>query len=391
MSDSTAPKKFRLKKEILNYSSGFIIPTGEEFELLPGTNKYQSKNGWMMSKDAIQLKDWFEVVEPVEQVQDEKIIVQDVRTCEFGIELEEHTFLAARSTLVRSNLPIPSDKWGIIKEATQSIVNNEPLYTKEDLAKEIIKATRKKENHLIEPTKYPQLIYTQEQMDTAIRDAFNAAREYAPTREGHVGVLPLFYKDVQDYLTHKNSTDLPSKQSLHQSTAAEKSSEKKEVGEGEKRDWEVVEYDYAGSIYRKNVGHFFSEKYTSSMVESQLQELNCKIHSVRRLADSQVFTVGDEVTWDLEKVPGMLKHPFIIKSFEVNDCWPEKRMFCNNQNIWLGYLQKPSTPRQDAKTKPIFVWDDELVFDFINFTFGSGHFHTDMRNDINEFKKSKQQ
>lgn len=61
------------------------------------------------------------------------------------------------------------------------------------------------------------------------------------------------------------------------------------------------------------------------------------IKSVVRLSDNEVFTVGDKVMWNL---PEQTKTPFTIKSFEINDVLPQKRMFCNRNNIDICYLKK---------------------------------------------------
>lgn len=63
-------------------------------------------------------------------------------------------------------------------------------------------------------------------------------------------------------------------------------------GEG----WEIEAYNYAGNIYEKNGGYFYNQKWIDAMTESQMTGLGCKIHSVKRLSDGEVFSVKDDVS-----------------------------------------------------------------------------------------------
>ncbi len=56
-------KQYRLLKEVLNYSTGHVIAPGEIFEQMPNSNHtYVSKNGWYMDIRAIELPTWFEEI-----------------------------------------------------------------------------------------------------------------------------------------------------------------------------------------------------------------------------------------------------------------------------------------------------------------------------------------
>ena len=58
-------KQYRLLRDILNYSTGSVVPKGEIFEQT-FNGLYYSNNGWMMSKEAVEKKDWFEEVNTVD-------------------------------------------------------------------------------------------------------------------------------------------------------------------------------------------------------------------------------------------------------------------------------------------------------------------------------------
>ena len=55
-------KKYKLLREVLNATTGHIIPVGEIFKQYKDTRKYYSSNGWLMSEDSCLKKDWFEEV-----------------------------------------------------------------------------------------------------------------------------------------------------------------------------------------------------------------------------------------------------------------------------------------------------------------------------------------
>jgi hypothetical protein len=55
-------KRYRLRKDVLNYSTGHVISEGEIFEKIEVTKMYISKSGWRMSEGAILKEDWFEEI-----------------------------------------------------------------------------------------------------------------------------------------------------------------------------------------------------------------------------------------------------------------------------------------------------------------------------------------
>lgn len=67
-------KKYHLLKDMINWSTGHVIPKGEEFIQLQGTRKYQSLNGWQMSESACLNKEWFKEVLPEQPKQQEERI-----------------------------------------------------------------------------------------------------------------------------------------------------------------------------------------------------------------------------------------------------------------------------------------------------------------------------
>lgn len=113
-----------------------------------------------------------------------------------------------------------------------------------------------------------------------------------------------------------------------------------------KAEWEIVSYVFESVILpREMVDRFGDGK-------------DYAIHSVRRLSDSVVFSVGDEVGWDLDQIPGRRGEPkFKIESFNINTIIEPHRMFVNNRNICIDYLSHVQKP-----VKPLFVTEDGVEY-----------------------------
>ncbi|MES2382368.1 MAG: hypothetical protein V4538_15080 [Bacteroidota bacterium] len=109
---------------------------------------------------------------------------------------------------------------------------------------------------------------------------------------------------------------------------------------GKEQEWEIISFhntDYKTVLNKNEDGTYgiYNAGYKEIMAASRTL---LTIHSVRRLSDGEVFTVGDIVEWNLIEHKG--SKPFTIKSFEINDILTQKRMFCNNNNIDICYLKK---------------------------------------------------
>lgn len=137
-----------------------------------------------------------------------------------------------------------------------------------------------------------------------------------------------------------------------------------------KPDWEIVAFEIHNKVfylsnYDKHTNRiWFGGIGKGSFVDKQdwdewlagkrIPQL-FKIHSVKRLSDNLVFSIGDEAGWDLEQCPGNSSKPFTITCFGVFN----NRMFCNNQNICIDYIQKKSAPQpQKEERKGWFVYED---------------------------------
>jgi hypothetical protein len=106
-------------------------------------------------------------------------------------------------------------------------------------------------------------------------------------------------------------------------------------------EWEVVAYNYGGSVYEKNVGHFFNRKNKSALSEYQLKDRNSKIHSVKRLSNGEVFTVGDEVATN----NGRARHKILrFKIIDGDMCVELEGFKC--QYEFLSKISKPP-PRKE--------------------------------------------
>ena len=131
-------------KEILNASTGCIIPVGEEFKQYNDTKIYVSKNGWEMSKSSVENEAWFK------EKKEEKTRITTSLWGEDEIQF---------STSYLSNLV--NAKWDY-------------TISKERLAEILI--AESKSLLCIIPNPYP-VFYTEKELLEVEEAAFNAARE----------------------------------------------------------------------------------------------------------------------------------------------------------------------------------------------------------------------
>ena len=78
---------------------------------------------------------------------------------------------------------------------------------------------------------------------------------------------------------------------------------------------------------------------------------NHPIFSVKRLSDNCIFSIGDEVVWNIQNKP--TKKAFKIVSFQINNMLDHSRMFLNDGNIDIYYVEKA-----EPKKQPTFTLDE---------------------------------
>lgn len=105
-------KLYRLKKEILNYSTGHVIPIGESFEIDDDTNQCQNKNGWVMSRGALENADFFEEVISEPKKKRIEVVIKDSSFTDMGIYVEFKRTIA------------PREKYPAIKAAIETVLND---------------------------------------------------------------------------------------------------------------------------------------------------------------------------------------------------------------------------------------------------------------------------
>ncbi len=147
-------------------------------------------------------------------------------------------------------------------------------------------------------------------------------------------------------------------------------------------EWEIVEYacPFAGkdgvifSLYcGGSSGSFVAYSGTNEEVfhqESTLIKYG-SIHSVKRLNDNEIFSIGDEVGFDFagRLVLGHINHftfsEGIIDIYlteDVNTCYRLNKV---NEFMTDGIGQKLKKLPPNKEPQP-FQWDDELVFEYAN-------------------------
>ncbi len=120
------------------------------------------------------------------------------------------------------------------------------------------------------------------------------------------------------------------------------------------RDFEILSFqnDLHKGIFTKDS----NGKYLEDIDEQRMIKYYA-IHSVRRLSDKKIFSIGDEVEWDYDKLPGRHgENPIKIESFKINDIIKPDRMFVNNRNIDIEYLSHVVKPVK----KVLFVTEDGM-------------------------------
>jgi hypothetical protein len=133
--------------------------------------------------------------------------------------------------------------------------------------------------------------------------------------------------------------------------AADPSLEPKLFEEVKERDWEIVAFrttidkpHYAPiDLYERNESGFYIEKNSGfGWTEYQMiNGSNAKIHSVRRLSDGEVFSVGDEVTDGTRNIK--------IKSFRVSSSG--EFMDAEGEHFWYNITEIKKLPSQQSKSK----------------------------------------
>jgi len=120
----------------------------------------------------------------------------------------------------------------------------------------------------------------------------------------------------------------------------------------EKKDWEIVEYNYAGNIFIRNGGYFHCNKMATSMTEGQLKELNCLIHSVKRLSDGEVFTVGDVIKFHSGVNDGEIER-FEVDAFDNNSITAYRKYAGVGFNSWQKLPPQPEKKPMHPEAKVV--------------------------------------
>lgn len=169
---------------------------------------------------------------------------------------------------------------------------------------------------------------------------------------------PVTDEMVNDFIKTKPSVSMST---LIRQWEAFKSQHSMSSGEG-KGDWEIASFKHKQNdaqlltLHENGIHYYWNYSGINKnawQLDDILNSVYFDIHSVRRLGDNpETFTVGDEVEWDLNQLPGRMgEAKFTIKSFNIF----HDRMFVNNKNICIDYLSKTPIP---VKPELAFVGED---------------------------------
>lgn len=291
-------KKYHLLKDMINWSTGHVIPKGEEFIQLQGTRKYQSLNGWQMSESACLNKEWFKEVLPEQPKQQEERI--EINGNRVHYELGEN--------------------------GVPNIIS--------------IKG------YLFYPATNAQKTYTQSEVDTIREETF---------RDGYFKgwYNGCFEKDktISNKVTDKAFEE-------YNNNAKNKPTPNKEQGS---KEWEILSYfgdiekwKLKDVLVNKlpngkwvldfRLGH--NEPFDENIIPKKL----LKIHSVRRTSDGEVFSLGDEVTYkDAHYLP------YIIENFFVKE---DKILARSEGNNYCEFVDDSLIKKPKDKEQVLFTTED---------------------------------
>lgn len=274
------PKKYRLLRELIigGLDNELIVPIGTEFYPIDG--RYESA-GMFNKKPCLGRK----LVEnnPIffEEIKEkERIEVRDVQY--YG---DKHRGRNLWTFLFNMNVDnIPSEKYQPLKDAMMRVLNNEQ--SKEE-------------------TKYPPYLHDlmkmpQEERENWVHD----------------------FNKIKDFDFSKLAPKVETKN----------------------KEWEIVEFRYADNqtnrvFLRENDIYYYPSGMISGSLKVHLKEKKWLIHSVKRLSDGELFTVGENVGIDFANY----ENGDTIKGFEIHG--NEMRVLFTPNPYWLiGHIShKKST------------------------------------------------
>jgi len=372
MSNTTDTKKYRLLKEVLNITTGHVVPVGEIFEQLPGTRKYVSKNGWYMAEAACLQKDWFEEVLPVSEPVPEKIEVKfsfaTKQEGKFGYDY--HLF---------STHEIPFNKFLPMGELVESALNDTVVEDNGNGLKEVlgwINAAISAKERFPNDVDFDFTLKTLKNQTEQYLSSLNS-KEY---KESWAGQQEKVKEEKMKELAKKIYSEQPTNDNAFvwdeknviemlyliqnktgwvHSQLCDWMNEFKQSKQSAPepsalptKEYEIVDMKH----YEDNSIHPYIEKTCFNPSHPP-----CTIWSVRRLSDNVVFKVGDMVVWKHKELNERIAP---IKVFTImnhdNSIWVS--CYNNANDFTSSFLQnlndvsKPPTP-----TEPV-VEDNPVLF-----------------------------
>lgn len=341
--------KYRLIKDYVLFSQ--TIKAGTIYQQYKTGRSYFSlmhlKNGKPHSISASTIKsnpDWFELIpESKELLQvpvEGKLIITSILAQE--VEKGEEVYK------ITCNKSFPPNSGEKIKEAIESICNPSTTYTEQgikpplgilsewlwkeqrleelnaaikrysDRGMEISPNCSSEKHYLEQEIKGLKHWYTQKEVDEISLNAFNAGRD----RIGgwwNEQIKNWAYKTHEDYkqFASKYLPRIPEKQPQPTPTT-------------DKQDgWEITQfitknepYRYHSETHVNSINKFGAKERWENDIPLYLSNENWEIHSVKRLCDSQVFTVGDKIWYDYKLTSPTYPfpaNPCTIEGFKIVD------------------------------------------------------------------------
>ncbi len=283
---SNTPKRYRLLKDLPDAKEGDVYYNIVGSDLYKNERQDSDKSPvieyntyfkWQVEDNP----EWFELI----QQEEIKITINGIAN-----KFPFYQFMASH--------PIPEEKLPLIKKAIEAALNDDapPSWVKDS---KYLVSTDLGKSHMI--------LISPEELEQAEKDAFENARKYNDGVE-IMRDWRMKYPTFQDYKKEKQPLVSTSSNEFERfnfkgwqpeqyfkgtENINEKKSETSSVG----RDWEIVSFMKDDKLLEKDGQGWKYRNETNSISDIEFIIRHCKIHSVKRLSDGVVFSVGDEVEY----------------------------------------------------------------------------------------------
>jgi len=314
--------KYKLKKEVLNFSTGHIVPVGEIFIQLDGTRKYQSVNGWQMSEAACLNKDWFEELVTEPSIVPETKYMNTIEAYNEGFQMGVNW----------------CKKYGT--ESTEPFVWEYKVSVGDTFKGEKVEYVGMEGTAVVIKTKQSPTPISKEEVEqwaNSTGNVFPNKTDLASQLQSPTNPKCKYCGVGKTWSGHEDMCSMNPK-----NIEPQPSTTVKDKQEG----WEVKKLSTIG------VGGAVEIFGYHEVYEKEIQSGRFKIHSVKRLSDNTVFSIGSRYF-----INGYMN---TIQEFRIVDKYI--RVLFIGLNVWYDLSELPPTPNTDTiSTKTVLFTEDNMI------------------------------